>query len=139
MSPRKKNVITIEAWPNPKKDKLYKGIVRKLDINKKAKRVRVTIENIDPTQLGRIHEKTLLLPAHPGDRTSRFLTACGIDADTIGKKIGPEDVAGVTVGMRFGAVAQDGSQEVSFERIKDSQNEQPEISVEDSGDQSGQW
>ena len=137
MSPRKNNLITIEPWPNLKMGKLYKGIVRK--VKKKAKCNQVTIENLDPTQLGRIHEETLLLRIHPGDRTSRFLTACGMDADTIGTTIDPHDITGATIGMRFGPIAQDGSQEVDFERIEDSQKEQPETSVEDPGDQPGQW
>jgi hypothetical protein len=54
MSPRKNNVLTVEGWSNPKKGKLYKGIVKKAD--KKAKCVHVTIENLDPTQLGRMQE-----------------------------------------------------------------------------------
>jgi hypothetical protein len=136
MSPRKNNLITIEPWPNPKQGKLYKGFVRKVE--KKAKCIQVSVENLDPTQLGRIHEKTLLLPAHPGNGLSRFLTACGMDTDTIGTTIGPDDIAGATIGMRFGPVAQDGSQEVDFERIEDSPGTQPESPVEDSGGQTAQ-
>ena len=109
-----------------------------MDVDNKAKHVQVTIENLDPTQLGRIHEKTLLSPAHPGNRLSRFLTACGMDADAIGTTIDPNDITGATVGMRFGPVAQDGSQDVDFERIKDSPHTQPESPVEDSGGQTAQ-
>src|SRR4030042_1001650 len=119
MSPRKNNVITIEAWPNPKRGKLYKGIVRKVDIDNKAKYVYLTIKNLAPTPLGQIHEKTFPLPARPGNKASRFLTACGIDTDTVGAKIGDDDITGVTIGMMFGTVAQDGSQEVDFEKIDD--------------------
>ena len=138
MPPRKNNLITIEPWPNPKEGKLYKGVVRKVDVDNKAKHVHVTIENLDPTQLSRIHEKTLLLPAHPGNRLSRFLTACGMDADAIGTTIDSHDITGATVGMRFGPVAQDGSQEVDFERIEDSPGTQPQSPVEESGGQTAQ-
>jgi len=135
MSPRKNNLITIEPWPNPKKGKLYKGVVRKVDVDHKTKHVQVSVENLDPTQLGRIHEKTLLLPAHPGNGLSRFLTACGMDTDTIGEAIDPHDIAGATIGMRFGPVAEDGSQEVDFERIEDSSQTHTESPAEESPDQ----
>ena len=116
MSLRKNNVITIEGWPDPKKGKLYKGIVKEVDIDKKY--VLVTIENLDPTQLGRVHTESLPLPARPGNRASRFLTACGFDTNTVGTKICREDIVDTTIGMRFSAVAQDGSQQIDFERIE---------------------
>ena len=119
MSPRKNNMITIEAWPEPKRGRLYKGIVRKVDIDNKAKCVHVTIENLDPSQLGRIHDVNLPLPVRPGNKTSSFLAACGIDVNTVGAKVCLDDIIGATIGMMFGTVAQDGSQEVDFERIED--------------------
>ncbi|MHC4538658.1 MAG: hypothetical protein ACYTEK_22820 [Planctomycetota bacterium] len=137
MSPRKNNVITIEAWPDPKKGKLYRGIVR--EAIKKTKHVQLTIENFDTTQLGRTHDVNLPLPVRPGNRTWSFFAACRIDVNTVGAKICLDDIVGITVGMRFNAVGEDGSQEVDFERIEDSQNKQTETSVEDPGDQSGQW
>ena len=118
MSPRKNNVLTVEGWSDPKKGRLYKGIVKKADVDKKAKCLHVTIENLDATQLGRIHEVSFDLPVRPGNRTSLFLIACGIDANTIGTKICLEDIVNTTIGMRFGAVAEDGSQEVDFLRIE---------------------
>jgi len=133
MSPRKNNLITIEPWPNPRKGKLYKGIVRKVE--KKTECVQVTIENVDPTQLGRIHQESLPLPARPGNRLSRFLTACGMDADAIGTTIDPHDIAGATIGMRFGPAAEDGSQEVDFERIEDSSQTHTGSPAEESPDQ----
>ena len=135
MSPRKNNVITVEGWPDPKLGKLYKGRIRTSDVKGKPKCLHVTIENLDPSQLGRIHDVSLLLPLRPGNRTCSFLTACGIDVSTVGTKVCLDDIAGATIGMRFGSVAQ----QIDFERIEDSQKKQPETSVEDSGDQSGQW
>ena len=121
MSPRKNNILTVEAWPNPRKGKLYKGIVKKADVDKKAKCLHVTIENLDPTQLGRIHEMDLPLPVRPSrnHKTCAFLMACGIDATVDGVSIDLNEIAGVTIGMRFGAVAEDRSQRIDFERIED--------------------
>ena len=65
--------------------------------------------------------------------------ACGIDATSDGVSVDFNEIVGFTVGMRFGAVAQDGSRQIDFKRINDFQNEQPKTSVEESGDQSGQW
>ena len=57
MSPRKNNILIVKAWPNLKKGKLYKGIVKKA--KNKTQYVDIEIENLDPTQLGRIHEMHL--------------------------------------------------------------------------------
>ena len=138
MSPRKNNTLIVEGWSDPKKGKLYKGRVTKIDVNRKSKCLNVTIENLDPNQLGRIHDVSLPLPVRPGNRTCSFLIACGIDASTAGTKICLDDIAGATIGMRFGSVAQDGSQQVDFERIEDSSSTQPDTTAEDSGNQSGQ-
>jgi len=136
MSPRKNNTLTIVGWSDPKKGKLYKGKVEKVDVDRKSKCLRVTIENLNPSQLGRIHEVSLPLPVRPGNRTCSFLIACGIDARTVGAKVCLDNITSTAIGMRFGAVAQDGSQQVDFEEIEDSQSD---TSAEDSGDQSDQW
>ena len=137
MSPRKNNTLTIVGWSDPKKGKLYKGKVEKVDVDRKSKCLRVTIENLNPSQLGRIHEVSLSLPVRPDNRTCSFLTACGIDARTVGAKVCLDDITGAAIGMRFSPVAQDGSQQVDFERIESSSSTQPDTSAEDSGDQSG--
>ena len=102
MSPRKNNMLIVQDRSNPKKGKLYKGIVRKA--KKKSQYVHVIIENLDPTQLGRMHELNLDLPFRPGNRTSLFLTACGIDADTAGTKVCLDHIVNTTIGMRFGGL-----------------------------------
>ena len=118
MSPRKKNILIVKAWPHLKKDKLYKGIIRKAE--NETQYVDIEIENLDPTQLGRIHEINLPLPVRPSKyhRTCAFLMACGIDATIHGASIDLDETVGVTVEMRFGAVAQDGSQQIDFERVE---------------------
>ena len=118
MSPRKNNVLTVEGWPDPKKGKLYKGRVVKTEAKGKPKRLNVTIENLDSTQLGRIYEFSFDLPIRPGNRTSLFLIACGIDANAIGTRISLDEIIGATLGMRFRAVEQDGSQEIDFEKAE---------------------
>ena len=138
MSPRKNNVITVEGWPDPKLGKLYKGKIRTSDVKGKAKCLHVTIENLDPSQLGRIHDVSLPLPVRPGSKTSLFLATCGIDVSIVGTKVCLDDISGTTIGMRFGSVAQNGSQQIDFERIEDSQSKQPETSIQDSGDQISQ-
>ncbi len=139
MSPRKNNVLTVEGWPNPKKGKLYKGIIKKAD--KKAKCADVTIENLDPTQLGRIHEISLPLPIRPSryHRTCSFFIACGIDTTIDGTKISLDDIVDTTIGMRFGAFAEDGSQQIDFERIDEPAGMNVDSAANESGDEEGRW
>ena len=118
MSPRKNYVLTVEGWPDLKKGKLYKGIIQKA-VNK-ARAIRVVIENLDPTQLGRIYETSLPLPIRPSryHKTCSFFMAYGIDATIVGTKMGLNDIVNTTIGMRFGPFEDDGSEEVDFERIE---------------------
>ena len=120
MSPRKNNVLIVKGWPNPKKGKLYKGIIRKADND--ARHINVVIENLDPSQLGRTHEIDLPLPIRPSKyhKTCSFLLACGIDAGSDGASVEINDVIGVTIGLRFGDVMEDGSQQMEFENIEKS-------------------
>jgi len=138
MSPRKNNVLIVKDWSNLKNDKLYKGIIRKA-VNK-VTFLDVTIENLHPTQLGRIHEMSLPLPIRPSryHRTCAFLIACGIDASIDGMRIDLDEVAGTTVNMRFGALEEDGSQQVDFERIEDSPSAIANTPVEESGGEATQ-
>ena len=139
MPSRKKNVIIVKGWPNLKKGKLYKGVIR--EAKNKKQYAHVVIENLDPTQLSRIHEIDLPSQALPSryHRTCAFLMACGIDANNEGMEIDLNHIIGTTIGMRFGTVGQDGSQQIDFERIEDSKKKQPETQVQDSGNQSVQW
>jgi len=100
MSLQKKNTLTVEDWPRPKAGKRYKGLVKQIKVDKKTKSLRVTIENLDPTQSGRIHDIVLLFPVRPGSRTSRFLGAAGIEANTVGKQVIIDNIVGTVVGMR---------------------------------------
>jgi hypothetical protein len=138
MSPRKNNVLIVKGWPNVKKGRLYKGKVKKVDINKESKYLHVVVENLDPAQLGHLHELSLPLPIRPGNRTCFFLTACGVDASTVGTKVCLDDIAGATIGMKFATVAEDGSQQVDFERIEDSPCAEPDTSVEESAEEANQ-
>ena len=117
MSLQKKKTLTVEGWQQLKEGKRYKGSIKQIRVGKKTKSLHVTIKNLDPTQSGRIHDIVLPLPIHPGNRTSRFLAAAGIEANTVGKQICIDDIAGNVVGMRFTAVAGNGNQQIEFERI----------------------
>lgn len=121
MSPKNTNILTVQDWPDPKKGKLYKCIIKKVDTDKKSQCIHVAVENLNRIQLGRVHEISLPLPIRPSEyhKTCSFLFACGIDASTHGKKININDVIGSVIGIRFGTKEQDGSQQVDFEKIKD--------------------
>ena len=133
MAPRKNNVLTVINWLDTKEGKLYKGIVKKA-VNK-TKYIHVSIENLHPTQMGRVHEMHLPLPIRPSKyhKTCSFLLACGIDATIDGVEICLDDIAGTSIGMKFGKVLSDGSQEVDFERIEDSSNTRAKPRTEGSG------
>ena len=117
MSPRNNKILVVQDWPNLKIGKMYKGIVKKIDINKQAKCINVTIENLDQTQLGRIHEINLPLPIRPSvnHKTCSFLLACGVDASTTNTKINLDNIISSIIGMRF--KASDRSQQVDFEKM----------------------
>ncbi|MFC1636833.1 hypothetical protein ACFL5Z_18570 [Planctomycetota bacterium] len=127
MSPRNRNILTVEDWPDPKMGKLYKCLVKKVDTDKKAKCICVAVENLDRTQLGRIHDISLPLPIRPSvcHKTCSFLLACGIDASTHGKEININDTIGSIIGIRFGTKEQDGSQQIEFEKFEDSTTPNP--------------
>jgi len=132
MSPRKNNVFIVKAWPILKGGKLYNGTVRKAHADKEAQRIHVAVEHLDTSQLGRIHEFDLPLPIRPGNRTCAFLSACGIDASTIGTKICIDDIIDTVIGMKFGLTIQDGSQHIYFESIEEAAGTQTAATVEES-------
>lgn len=129
MPPSKtKNMITIIDWRKIKERKLYKGMIKTAVANNKH--LRVVIENLDNSQLGRLHDISLPLPVRPGSRTSRFLTSTGQDADTVGNRIVVGCIVGAVVGMRF--YSSDGSdKDIEFERIEPAAEDKDNHSVAD--------
>lgn len=126
------NIVTIVDWRKIKIGKLYKGIIKKAVANNKY--LRIGIENLNNTQLGRLHDISLPLPVRPGSRTGRFLTAAGQDANTIGKQINLADLIGTVIGMRFSNV--DGSdQNIEFERIESPQANNTGVSTNEFRDE----
>ncbi|MBE0536755.1 MAG: hypothetical protein IH624_13895 [Phycisphaerae bacterium] len=103
MARQKKDFITITEPPPLKRSKLYPGRILAITQEKKAKLIRIRLENLDPVQLGRIHTAQLSLAVWPGNRTSQFFAAAGIDTTQPGEKISIDDCIGETVGMRFTA------------------------------------
>ena len=118
MSPRKNSILIVKGWPNLKKGIFYQGKVKTVNINRKSKSIIVTIENLNPTQLGRIHEIKLPLPVRPGSKAHSFIIACGIDANTVGTKIYLDDFKDNIIGMRFNTNQEDRIQQVDFKRIE---------------------
>jgi len=112
----KKNIVTTEPWPALKEGRLYKARIKTAapDTDKAAGALRATLENLDPTQLGRIHELELPLPLRPGNRACAFLAACGIDATAMGTTVDLDRLAGVIVGMRFRGLDANGAEEFDF-------------------------
>jgi hypothetical protein len=114
---KKKRILIIGNPPTPVAGKLYEGIIRSIEIDKKSSSLRVAIENLDPTQAGRIHIVRLPVALFPGSKTARFFTAAGQDGGTVGKQICLDDIVGAVVGMRFSSP--DGlDQDIEFERIE---------------------
>ena len=126
------DILTIEGWSKLKKGRIYKDKVKRIDINRKSKSFHVTIENLDPTQLGRVHEINLPLPIRTGSKACSFISACGIDADTVGMKICLDDVNDAIIGMRFNTDEQGLSQQVDFKRIEKSSKRKTDTSFEES-------
>jgi hypothetical protein len=117
MPPRKKNIVTTEAWPALRKGRLYEVRIKSAAPDKAAGFLEVTIENLDPAQLGRIHKVNLRLPIRPGNRACTFLAACGVDATAAGTTVDLDRIASVIVGMRVRTSDVNGFEEFDFERI----------------------
>ena len=117
---KKNRVVTVQAWAKPKTGKLYTGRVQRAKITRR--RLQAMIENLDPTQEGRLHLFECTLPPKPGNQASRFLLACGAEADTVGTKICLDDIEGVVVGMRFYPDPRNKSaMRIEFERLPELQ------------------
>jgi hypothetical protein len=117
MSPRKTNTITVEPWPKLRAGWLYKGEIKKAQIEKASNSLRIEVENLDPTQSGRIHEIDLPLPVRPGNRTCLFLVACGINATTAGTTVCLDQITTATVDMRFRGSDANGADNFDFEKV----------------------
>jgi hypothetical protein len=116
MPPHKKNIVTTKPWPALRKGRLYEVQIKSAAPDKAASVLRVTLENLDPTQQGRTHEVHLPLPLRPGNRACAFLTACGIDATAVGTTVDLDRLPGGTVGMRFRGLDADGAEEFDFKQ-----------------------
>lgn len=117
MPPRKKNIVTTEAWPALKEGRLYGARVKSAAPDKAAGFLHVTIENLDPAQLGRIHELNLPLPLRPGNRVCAFLAACGVNATAVGTAVDLDRIVNIVVGMRFRGLGANDAEEFDFEPI----------------------
>jgi hypothetical protein len=118
MKKKEKDTITVQAWAAQKEHKLYKGELKRLRIQRK--RLIALIEYVDPpAQRGRMHRFECDLPPRPGNEASRFLLACGANANTVGTAICINDVLGAVVGMQFHCDPTDRNvMQVEFQKIR---------------------
>jgi len=99
--PRKKtNTITVVDWPKLRKDRRYAARIKSVKSQRSSNCLRVTLENLDPSQQGRAHSLSLPLPLRPGTKTCAFLAACDIDATKVGTTIDLDQLVGRVVGFR---------------------------------------
>jgi hypothetical protein len=129
---KKKRILVVGHAPGLNPGKLYEGVIRSAAIEDGSNSLRVAIENLEPTQAGRIHVERLPEALFPGSKTARFLAAAGQDAGTVGNRIDPDDIVGAVVGMRFSRA--DGSdKEIEFERIEPVIEDKADDSAVDDG------
>ena len=112
--------VKVEGHRAVREGELYPGIV--CNIEKKSKRLQVTLRNLDPDQDGREHELSLRLPVRPSGRTAAFFKAVGQEVE-VGKTLALRDAIGKVVRMKFGPSPEGGMGIVSFEPlVKETKN-----------------
>jgi len=102
--------LTLEPGPDPQPGRVYRGRITEVSETKNA--ISVTLENL--AMAGRVHHAELPASLHPGNKTHRFASAAGLDAQTLGEQIDLRQAVGRTVAMRFVPVS-DGY-EIEFEK-----------------------
>jgi hypothetical protein len=113
---KKTRVITVEPYTDLIVNHVYEATIKDYTLHEASNRLRVTMENCDPLQEGRLHQVEMRLPVHPLDRTCRFLAACGIEATEIGTQIQIDLILGCHIGLRYRG--QDGGTEAfDFDQI----------------------
>ena len=117
MPPRKKNIVTTESWPAMKEGRVYGARIKSAAPDKAAGFLHVTVENLDSSQLGRIHELMLPLPLRPGNRACAFLAACGVNATAVGTAVDLDRIVNIVVGMRFRGLGANNAEAFDFESI----------------------
>jgi hypothetical protein len=114
---KKRRIIFVGKPPALISGQTYEGVIRSIEVDEESHYYDIAIENLDPTQSGRIHDVRLPTMLFPGSKMARFLAAAGQEANTIKKRIDLDDVVGTVVGMRF--PSPDGSgEQIEFERIQ---------------------
>ena len=99
MSPRREFIV-VNEWPTLKSHSYHVQVIN-IAADKKANILKVSLNNLDPGQLGRIHEIELPLAVHPGSRTSQFLMACGIEANECGTRVYLDAIAQSHLAVKF--------------------------------------
>ncbi len=114
MPRRKTNTITIVDWPKLQEGRRYPAKVKSVKLQRVSKCLCVTLENLAPTQNGRIHSLSLPLPVRPNNSTCAFVSACGIDATNVGTTIDIDHLLNRVIGLR---PCNQETEEFKFEQI----------------------
>lgn len=101
MPSKRKTFITVEENPPRKEGKTYETQVKHISVDKKNKKLSVTLGDLDTSQQGRSYKIEDLPFPRPGNKTSRFISACGVNANEIGIKICIDDLIGSHLGIIF--------------------------------------
>lgn len=97
----RKQYVTVTDYPQRKENTIYEMRVADLEVNKKSKTVSAILEDLDASQQGRLCKVPDMPRPHPGNRTSLFLTACGVNANDLGSRICLDDLIGARLGVTF--------------------------------------
>jgi hypothetical protein len=112
MPRRKKLTITVEPYRKLQRDRPYPVEVLELKESAEPAALLVKFRNLDPEQLGRLHEVRLPVPAYPQSPGAEYLRACRVDVD-IGK-IEVEVTLGAVLDVTFGPGRNDEDEIVRF-------------------------
>jgi hypothetical protein len=93
--------LTVEDFPPRKPGCWYNAKVCSLQKSESPAGLQVTLEDLDPEQLGRQTSIVLPLPLRPSGITRDFFVACGQDV-SLEKRINPKTVLGAVLAVRFG-------------------------------------
>jgi hypothetical protein len=118
----RRQILTVRPRPDLKRNKLYRVRIQRTHIKKKTRILDVTVQHVDPGQVGRPHNFRLDLPLYPDSPASQFLVACGLDADQAGNRVSVGDAVGRIIGMVFCTEDFDETG-VIFERVPQLANE----------------
>jgi len=97
----RKQYVTVTDHPQRKQNTLYEMRVTGLELHKKSKEITAKLEDVVKDQHGRFCVIPHMPPLHPGNQTSLFLSACGVNANKVGVRICLNDLIDSHIGVKF--------------------------------------